>query len=251
MPLAFVVVCEAQADFQAASALADRVLCEQVDWIEASILDDYRSYCGARPEASHVTWAESAQLANVLGRKVRGHFDGKPGDLDALAGRRAILVVLSKCPEDKSIFLIRDSDGLTARLEGLTQARSEMGEHGDLVIVVGVAHCKREAWILAGFEPLEDGEQGRIAALRQELGFNPCERAHELDAKHDHDKRSAKRALFVLVGNNAERQLDCTTKTPLDLLRHRGQENGLASYLREVNDRVVPLFALRPPSASG
>jgi len=243
MPLDFVIVCEAQADFQTASTLADRVLCERVDWIEAQILNAYRNYIGTRPETPYLTWTESAQLSKVLGRRVHGHFEGKPGDLDALAGRKAILVVLLKFPQVKAILLIRDSDGLVARQKGLNQARAEMKTFENLAIVVGVAHCKREAWILAGFDSRDEEERRQLEALRQELGFDPCERAHDLDAKHVHDKRSAKRALSLLVGNKPDREADCIAKPSLALLTLRGQDNGLATYIREVNDFIVPLFA--------
>ena len=38
MPFQFVVVCEAAADFQTATALAERVIREQVSWAEEHVL---------------------------------------------------------------------------------------------------------------------------------------------------------------------------------------------------------------------
>jgi len=243
MPLTFVMVCEAQADFQTASALADRVLCEDVEWIDPQIIESYRQYRGTHSGANYVTWAESAHLSKALGRRVHGHFQGKPGDLDALAGRKAILVVLGQLPEVKAIFLIRDSDGLAARAEGLKQARAEV-KAADFAIVIGVAHCKREAWLLAGFERRDEKEQQRLDALRQELGFSPCEQSHELNATHDRDKRSAKRSLALLIQGDKHREISCCFETPLVTLRQRGQNNGLTNYLNEVTQRIVPLFAI-------
>ena len=37
MALSFVVVCEARADFLTSSELADRVLCESIDWIDPEV----------------------------------------------------------------------------------------------------------------------------------------------------------------------------------------------------------------------
>jgi hypothetical protein len=241
MPLTFVMVCEAQPDFQTAAGLADRVLCENVDWIDTEVINAYRQFVGNHTETPYLTWAESANLAKALGRRAHGHFEGKPGDLDAIAGRKAILIVLDKFPEATAIFLVRDSDGRTARLEGLNQARAEV-KTTEIAIVIGVAHCKREAWILSGFLASQEDEKQQIQRLRQELGFDPCERNHELDAMHDHDKRSAKRVLFLLTGGDKARETHCAINAPLDLLAHRGQNNGLASYLAEVKDRVVKLF---------
>jgi hypothetical protein len=41
-PLTFAVVCEARADQRTACALADRAICEAIDWIEPATIDHYR-----------------------------------------------------------------------------------------------------------------------------------------------------------------------------------------------------------------
>ena len=48
MALSFLVICEARADFLTSSDLADRVLCESIDWIETDLLEHYRAFDGAR-----------------------------------------------------------------------------------------------------------------------------------------------------------------------------------------------------------
>jgi len=242
MPLSFVVVCEAHADFEMAATLVDRTLCEYVDLMEPQVIDSYRQYKGIRPESPFLTWGESSEVAKKLGRRAHGHFQGKPGDLDAIAGRKAILVVLDQFPDVKSIFLIRDSDGLTARKAGLNQARAEV-KATNFVVVIGVAHCKREAWVLAGFDPRDEEEHRLIDELRQELGFHPCEQNHQLHATHDGDKRSAKRVLAILVRGDRDREAACWRETPLHSLHQRGTENDLVHFLNEVKDRVVPLFS--------
>ena len=58
-----------------------------------------------------------------------------------------------------------------------------------------------------------------LAEIRQELGFDPRERAEQLTAIHDHDKRSAKRVLRHLVQGDPDREAACWKETSLQLLR--------------------------------
>lgn len=76
--------------------------------------------------------------------------------------------------------------------------------------------------------------------------------SHQLTAQGDHDahgaahKRSAKRVLEQLTGGDGEREQRCW-RTTLAVLRERGAENGLASYLAEVQERLRPGPLQRPP----
>jgi hypothetical protein len=151
------------------------------------------------------------------------------------------LLMLSSDPLD-AVLLIRDDDRRTERLQGLERARRESTLA--VPIVIGLAHPKRECWILAGFLAGNSDEERRLEELRQNLGFYPCVQAHQLTAKHDHDKRSAKRALAHLIGQGAEREAQCL-QTDVRLLEQRGQETGLTAFLSEVRSRLLPLF--RPP----
>jgi hypothetical protein len=99
--------------------------------------------------------------------------------------------------------------------------------------------------VIAGFEPRNDEELDRLERLRQELGFHPCNRSHELKAIHDRDKQSAKRVLTELVKGNRDRELSCISETPIALLKQRGTDNGLSDYLTELQERIVPLFSGR------
>jgi hypothetical protein len=138
------------------------------------------------------------------------------------------------------VLLVRDDDRDEDRRGGLDQARNsvEMG----VPVVIGLAHTKRECWVLAGFSAQTPEEDAFLAGLRQELGFDPCAEAEGLTAKHDHDLRSAKRVLGVLTAGNREREADCWLRCDLRLLEQRGQNTGLADYLREVRTLLVPLF---------
>jgi hypothetical protein len=57
-----------------------------------------------------------------------------------------------------------------------------------------------------GFIPLNPDEAAKLAIVRTELSFDPCERAEELHAIKTGAKRDAKRVLARLIENDAERE---------------------------------------------
>jgi hypothetical protein len=244
MALSFVVVCEARNDYLTAAELADRVYCDSVDWIEPELLGALRRYTGPPGDEPFLTWRRVKALAKESQLLPRGLLDGRPGDLDAQQTRRALFFIESKWPEVDGILLIRDDDGLKERRRGLEQARdaSPLKQR----IVIGLAHTKRECWVLAGFEACDDQELSLLTAIKQELGFDPCTQSEQLTAIHDHDKRSAKRVLKHLVQGDKDREATCWKQTPLQLLRERGEQTGLRQYLEEVEQRLVPLFLKGP-----
>ncbi len=237
----FAVVHEAEADFHTATELADRVLLEVIDWLDEHLIADQREWVGTIPVEQRLTWKAIPQLAREIGIKAHGHFDGKPGEADASAARRAILYLKEILPDLNAILLIRDQDDQPERRIGLEQARSQ--DHGGTVIVVGLAVVEREAWVISGFDPRDDPETARLEAERQTLGFDPRNRSHELTAcKNDQATRSPKRVIRQLSGGDRGRERDCWTYTSLERLRERGDENGLVNYLREVQERLAPLI---------
>ena len=240
MTLSLAVVCEAAADQQTGSDLADRVVRAEVAWIEEGHLPHLRTWRGFTLADRFLPWTQVDDLARAQRIRAHGHFDGWPGAPDAHVTRLALLLFIAADPRPDGVVLLRDDDRQTARRTGLEQARntSRIG----VPIVIGLAHPKRECWVLAGFDPENEHESDRLNALRQELGFDPRERAEELTAKHVTAKRDAKRVLQALTGGDPQRQADCWTKTGLPLLAARGQKTGLAEYLAEVGQRLVPLF---------
>jgi len=184
------------------------------------------------------------RLAAGLGIRAHGHFDGVPAALEAGAVRRALLVLRASPDPPDAIILLRDDDRETRRRNGFEQARN--ADSRAKQILIGLAHTKRECWVLAAYSPHDESEQRRIAEVRQELGFDPLEHSENLTAKHDHDKRSAKRVLALLTAGDAQREDECCVNADLVLLRNRGNHNGLAAYMREVEERLVPLFDPRP-----
>lgn len=127
---------------------------------------------------------------------------------------------------------------------GLEQARGWARGHLPALgpVLIGLAHNNRECWVLAGFEPRDDPEREQLSAVCEELKFDPCQEAHRLTARHEHQARSAKRVLALLTRDSWERQADCWRTTALSTLERRGQTTGLADYLRELREYLVPLF---------
>jgi hypothetical protein len=240
MTLAFAMVCEAEADFRTASGLADRVLCDAVDWISEDLLDAFRLWRGLDDALPYLLWTRVATLAREAGFRVHGHFDDGPGQPDAQAGRRALWLIESSKRQFDGVVLIRDDDRQTTRRQGLMQAR----EATSLAcpIVIGLAHLKRECWVLNGFEPTTADEHARLAAMIQQLSFDPRTEPERLTAKSNEDERSAKRVLRVLTNGDPEREANCWRSSPLALLRTRGHATGLAGYLEEVRSQLAARF---------
>lgn len=233
-----VVVCEGATDFPTGADLADRVICERVSWVEPEQLSVLRTYQGLSAAVRFLEWTKVDDLARAAGIRASGHFGGEPAEPDAQATRRALRLIVREVPDARVIFLLRDSDGDLRRKDGINQAVSE--SKLKVEVVVGLAHCKREAWVLSGFEPQTDEETGRLAVVRQELGFDPRTHSHDLGASDENAKRSAKRVLRGLCESDADRERSCWLDTALDVLRDRGQENGLLAYLEQVHLKVVP-----------
>ncbi len=245
----FAVVFEALADFQIATELADRELCDSIDWLrhdEALVLHQ-REWIHRSPEGELLAWSRIDDLARNAGVRAHGHFDGDPGELDAVAARRAIRYLGNAFDDLEAILLIRDQDKYPERRVGLEQARRE--NHHGLIVVIGLAIVEREAWVLSGFDASDDSEMVSLEAERQNLGFHPHMESHLLWAcKDDQAKRSPKRVLRELTGGDSARESHCWQTTPLTTLRERGTENGLTAYLDEVRTKLAPLIGHVPPS---
>lgn len=247
-----VAFCEAAADFQIASELVDRVLREAgPDWV-GDVLDTapdgVRSWRGIGGGMFFVL-RDLTKHADDLGvRVLHGHFDGRPGAADAVMGRTVFAIVRTLVNRGDAIdaaLVIRDMDDQPERQTGLGHARTEARAWATFRIVLGCARAKREAWVLCGFEPENDDEHARLNELRQELGFQPHEHAYRLDAKDEQAKRSAKRVLRQLTGDDRGREEQCWKETPLDTLRARGELTGLRDYLEELEQHLVPLITRR------
>lgn len=251
--MTWVAFCEARADFEIAADLVDRILRERGPAWVGDLLDtapqEVRAWRGDGAGRAFFVLRDLVKHVDALAVRVpHGHFDGRPGAADALMGRTAFAIVrtLVKRGEDiDAVLVIRDMDDQPERETGLGQARTEAQAWAAFEVVLGCAHAKREAWVLCGFEPENEDEHARLAVLRQELGFQPHEHAHQLDAKDEQARRSAKRVLRELTGNNQEREQRCWQNTPLDALRARGGMTGLSAYLEELAQLLVPRVTRR------
>jgi hypothetical protein len=238
--LSLAVVCEAPADRETACTLADRVVCEQIAWIDESLLPHLRQWRGRTPNELHLLWKEVPKLARERGLTLFGHFRGEPGAPDAFVARQALLLLKSSDCVPDGVLMIRDADDQPTRRRGLEQARDLKLLNAP--VIIGFALTKRECWVLAGFEPCIPEEEERLKTLRQELGFHPCLNAEELTAKDDGSKRSAKRVLGILSGQDWGREVQCWRGADLGVLATRGRNTGLAEFLEEVRKELVPLF---------
>jgi hypothetical protein len=232
------VVCEAKADFLTGTELAQRVLQQEIYWLNP--FEPYVEWVSRTPEGEWLGWIPMNLLAKKYGIRSHGHFDGSPGCDDAAIARRAILLIRELYEDVQAILFLRDQDKYPDRLAGIQQARDTL-KH-PLSIVIGLAIPERESWVIAGFEPGNDAETTAFDEIQRELGPDPRTNGHTLGSGKDHHKRNAKRVLDALCNRDPERERRCWMETPLATLRQRGTTIGLTNYLDEVLDRLVPLM---------
>ena len=241
----FVAVCESQADQRTACDLADRVCCSSVDWLESEQLTYLRAWVGVAPGYNYLKWSQVKREAKARGIKLHGHFGGTPGAPDAFVARQALALLTAMPTRPAAVLLIRDSDGDARRKDGdgLQQARNV--HPWEFKVIVGVAHCKRECWVLNGFIPRNDFEKEVLKDLKGNMGFDPCQQAEKLTASTPGAKRDAKQAAECLTGGDFNREAACWRNTPLEILKQRGVGTGLTRFLEEVQDQLAPLFSNR------
>jgi hypothetical protein len=238
----FGLVCEGPADEFTACTLADRVLLKRIDWLAPELLDSYRKWRGEAPGETYLKWSNVKDRAAKARLSVFGSFGDKPRAPDALTARKALLLFAGLKERPAAVLLIRDSDGDPERKdgEGLKQARDP--RPWPFQVIIGVAHPKQEAWVLAGFQPRSPEESERLQALRERLSVDPILKAHTLDAREHGAKTDIKRALRELTQGDGDRERQCLSETDLGVLEQRGEDNGLTAYLSEVRERLVPVL---------
>ncbi len=239
MAVSIAVVCEAPADARTGCELADRVIAEEIEWVEAETLDDLRQWHGVQSGEHYVLWRDVPQLAAERRIRVHGHFQGEPGAPDAHAALKALLVLRSSERTPDAFVLLRDDDGQSARKKGLNQARERLSQSKR--VVIGLATTKREGWVLAGFDPKDPTEESLLDGVRKRLGFDPREKSEQLTASRG-EKRNAKRVLDELCDGDLDRESECWLAADLTTLKSRGEKNGLKSYLEEVDALICPIL---------
>lgn len=245
-----VVIVEGPADARTACDLADRVIVEEgPHWLGPHTRDAMRTWTGLQQNTDFTQWTEVKTLAQQKGVRNLGHpKSGQPGGADLAQARKAIVLHVLMTQEEEeapALILVRDTDAERRSRHDLQTARQQPENPDWLTVVIGVANPKREAWVLNGFDPKNEDEEEALAELREELGRDPRINAHTLKAASTGAQNNAKRVLEALV-SSFEREQQCWLETDLDTLRERGQETGLATFLEEVENRLLLLFRARP-----
>jgi len=246
----FVVVVENESDARHLCELADRVFVASSAWIEETHLEHLRKWCGLEPGASCTRWTERKRLRDAykLPRYRRRGSDEPQGF--AYAESRMMIALAKQIQRKRQIdalVLFKDLDNQPERRDGMLQARAEV--NGQIVIVITTPKWKREAWILHGFECLNQSEEGQLNTVIQKLGFDPRSKAENLHHGTDQD---SKIILDELIQDHPkgerrfERVQSCWTETPLETRRERGKATYLSDYLDEVKNFL--LLMLDPSS---
>jgi hypothetical protein len=252
------LVCEGPADERTATTLADRKLrVSGPAWLQELLeqsLDEQRAWV-TEVGGTKTRWRSLDALCQSLGvRLPRGRFGDEKRTADSVAARKAVFL-LRRLDDVDALVIVRDLDDQPERAAGLEQGRRLAASvTPGLPVVLGLANPKREAWVLAGFVPGTDDERARAAALRQELGFDPCRAPHRLDATKHGAAHEAKRVLHVLTEGDLARERRCYEETPLEHLETQGGDGragqpgapprdcGLRAYLAEIAERLTPLL---------
>jgi len=236
----FAVVCEADADRRIACDLADRVLFENVDWLEPETKADFFCWCGLDAVTGHLSWRTVSNEARR--RRIPFHgFRASPGIFDERRGRLALRLFLSQDDPPDAILLIRDTDGQVERIESLERLRAS--GVWPFAVILATPHTKRECWVLAGFEPADAREEKALDEVRKLLGFDPRLEAERLTAEGRKGKKNAKNGLERLLTLGSPREESCWQETDLRLLAERGGGSRLREYLEELSEVLVSLVA--------
>ena len=235
----FGVVCEARADRDTACGLADRVLLEEVSWLAPETLDSCRHWRGLRSEDAYLRWGSVKAEVRRAKLVIFGGFKDGPGEQDSYNARRALLLMAMAEHRPDAVVLMRDGDAQRDRA-GLEQARND--RPWPFQVIIGLAEPKRECWVLAGFDPRTADEAEQFEKHRKRLSFHPVRDAHQLTAREHGAKKDAKVVLDALTQEDKDRERACLEETPLAVLKERGGKMGLAEYLKEVRERLVPIL---------
>ncbi len=243
--------CEAPGDFRLISGLVDRVLRESGPTWAADLFETPEVIRNWQPDGHGRAYFDLHKLKEYvddLGVRVPyGHFGGRPGGPGALMARTVFWIArsLGRRDPDKSVeavVLVWDMDAQSEeRPSGVEAARDEARRWEMVQIVCGFPDPESEAWVLAGFEPCDDGERACLDGLQHELRFSPVLHAVRLRGAKG-ELRDIKRVLRELTGDDHARVERCWTEPSLEKLRARGGDTGLAAFLDEVEAILVPLL---------
>lgn len=217
-----------------------------VGWIDPEHLGHFRSWMMFEGQRVLPLKRVVAMARKRLGQHFRlsGHFDGRPGAADAHLLRH-LFVLLADAEETPDIVVVaRDVDG-TDRRTGMAQA--EAAGNWPFRIVGALAQPESEAWLVCMWDPEDAAETARHAGLRQQLGFDPVTRSHELTSTSD-SKRDAKRVLEELTRTGRDGR-ERFAAASFETMRQRGAENGLAAFVDHLLVALAGKLGTRGPSS--
>lgn len=247
------LVCEGEGDPEDLVALTLRVLHEAFPWMRGleSLQEPTPVWWAFEPGRGFLKWSDIDKLCEQR-RVPPVHGPGMHLGRRAATRLTRLLSRPGERPSDMPlrVLWVHDDDHVpgwwasldAARTDWLSwldqQHRANASVRVDVDIAVGVATPEHEAWVLAGFVPQDDTERATLEAARAHLGFDPCTQGEQLTSGRERDARDAKRVLRAL-GLTAERRRTLLAETDLDVLRGRGQRNGLAAFLDEIQTRLA------------
>ncbi len=242
------IACEDDGHFSVVTRLVDDRLVLSHGWLDG-IIAECRSWRGLHQGDAWYKYNpdDASDIRPILVDGVRiapqGHINGEPLKPEAGMWRRVLLRFGHAKPRPELVILVRDMDGYPERLSGLTQVRD--GLSWPFKVVVAAPQPEVEAWRVAGFVPSGERERTELDAVRRNLSFDPTKESHRLTSHPNDMARDAKRVLALLCGNDTVRRDDCLKDH--SRLLERGSKNGLAAFLHEIDEHIVPLFG-SPPS---
>jgi len=226
--IGLLVAAEDELGYRLVTGLADR-LCLETEWIDKGTLDAFRTWLQHEGRV-YLELKRVGAIAKQLNLRLRGKYDGESGAADALLMRKLFGVVAELGLPVQILVVARDVD-TTDRPIGFEQARAE--RQYPFAIVGALAQPESEAWLVCAWLPANDSERAAHRSVRQELGFDPIARSHELTSTSDSSRKDAKQVLDQLAGS-ADRAEERFHMRPVAELEQVGAANGLASFLREL-----------------
>jgi len=251
----FIVIVESSADPRTATKLAERVLVEKIEWLDAEMLEHHFQWSGLEAGTDNSCWKYINQIIErekksgfqpprFLRRDKQGQKTLQPDGANTIKILK-LVSYLQKTRQIKAVLLIRDLDNQPQRREGIEQARSEhINRQHKLEIIIGTADRMREAWVLNGFIPSNQEEGQILKEITTQLTFNPCEESHRLrNSLTEPDRlRNPKVVVEKLTGGRMQREQQCWEETSLELLRKNGVHTGLTAYIDEIEERLIPII---------
>lgn len=251
-----IVIVESSADARTATALADRILVEKIDWLEDEQLQYVFRWSGLQENTEHSCWKDINKIVENFKQSLGfrpprylGHAKDGALKADGAASKKILNLVsfIQKTRQIKAVIFIRDLDNQPERRAGIEQARSEhIDRQPKLEIVIGTADRMREAWVLNGFIASNQEEKRVLAEITGKLTFNPCEDSHRLRSISCEEPDRIKNPKIVveqLTGGDMSREKQCWEKTSLEILRERGVHTGLAAYIHEIEERLTRIIS--------